>query len=94
MKAKKEGVKTKAENGARREHTPSPLYYSHFAASNTIHKKDDGIPEVRRTLTKRNCDNSPYNMWSLLLNLFKWRLMIYLHMKSHFHPQLKVNCKR
>jgi hypothetical protein len=41
MKAKKEGVKTKAENGARREQMPSPLYYSHFAASNTVHNNDE-----------------------------------------------------
>jgi len=90
LKAKKEGVKTKAENTARSEQMPSPVYYSLFAASKCVHNNDDGIPEVRRTLTKRNCDNSTYNKWALLLNLFKWRLTVYLRLKSHSQPQLRV----
>jgi len=61
LKAKKESVKTKAENIARREQMPSPLHYSLFAASKTVHNNDEGMPEVRRTLTKRNRDNSSYN---------------------------------
>jgi hypothetical protein len=47
LKARKESVKTDAENGARREQMPSLLYYRLFAASKTVHNNDEGMSEVR-----------------------------------------------